>query len=97
MQRLRNKVYKILLNDSDFRKLGEKHQLEEIEYQVLLSDMLVYCFNSDFNPFLEEEYLDISYLRLTYYNKEYLIDLDAIYEVFKEYLEEVEELNYGME
>jgi hypothetical protein len=91
MQRLRNKVYKILLNDSDFRKLGEKHKLEDIEYKVILSEALAYCFNSDFKPFLEEAYLDISYLELNYYNKRYLIDLDAIYEVFKEYVEETKE------
>jgi len=48
-----------------------------IEY---VKETTEYCFNSEFNPFLDYKYMDIDWLKLDGYKK--IINLDDIFEYF---------------
>lgn len=74
---------KFALNDDDFKDTYIKYKHNLTGFEELIKDVASYCFNDDnFNPYLNEEYLDCCYLKVD--NK--IINLDDIYEVFKEYL-----------
>ena len=84
MKKYEREFIKFALNDDDFKETYLKHKntLEGFENAVI--DVADYCFNDAyFNPYLDKPYLDYCYLKVG--GK--IINLDDIYEVFKNDLE----------
>ena len=74
---------KFALNDNDFKDTYLKYKPDLAGFEELVKQVANYCFNNDyFNPYLDKEYLDCCYLKVD----DKIINLDDIYEVFKEYL-----------
>lgn len=75
-------VYNYLLNDVDFKKCYDTYckNKNKYTYEDTLKDLLDYCFYSEFNPYLDEKYLDYTWLYSKEFNKIY--NMDDIYEVY---------------
>lgn len=78
-------VKKIILKDNDFIECYKKSKTKK-SFESVIDELIEYCFYSEFNPYLEKKYLDYSWLE----NKEngHIVNMDDIYDVFKEILEE---------
>lgn len=79
--KLFNETYAFCVNDKDFIDFYNKEKRKEKFNYYLENAIMDYLSNYNL---LDKEYLDISFLRIFYYGKKYLIDLDEIYQLFKE-------------
>ena len=85
MKQYEKEFIKFALNDDDFKSTYLEYKSDLTGFKELIKDVANYCFNDDyFNPYLDKAYLDCCYLKIN--NK--IINLDDIYEVFKDYLME---------
>lgn len=85
MKKYEKEFIKYALQDDDFKNTYLKHKPTLEGFNELVEDVANYCFNDAyFNPYLDKEYLDYCWLRVD--NK--IINLDDIFEVFKDSLEE---------
>lgn len=82
-----NFLYEFLIHDKDFQKEFTRYNLK-ISYIDTIKNLLDYILNSEFNPCLDKEYLDITWLRDNNTNKIY--NLDDIFEVYCDDLQEQE-------
>lgn len=80
-------LYDHLIKDTEFRAIYDQ-KTRETSFEETIKECVLYCMNSDFNPYLEVEYLDVSWLRDNTTGKIY--NLDDIYEVYKSDMEEGE-------
>lgn len=85
MQTCEKEFIKFALNDDDFKGTYLEYKPDLTGFEELIEDVANYCFNDGFfNPYLDKAYLDCCYLKVG--NK--IINLDDIYEVFRDYLME---------
>lgn len=82
-----NFLYNFLIHDKDFKNEFAKHNLK-VSYKNTIKELLDYVLNSEFNPYLDKEYLDITWLRDNSTNTIY--NLDDIFEVYCNNLQELE-------
>lgn len=85
MTKYEKEFIKFALNDDDFKSTQLEHKPDLTGFEELIKDVASYCFNDKlFNPYLDKAYIDCCYLKVG--NK--IINLDDIFEVFKDYLME---------
>jgi len=77
-------LYDFVNQDDDFKNLYKRYNKNKISGFKSFAKRNIDVFVSDFNIFLDKPYLDVSYLKV----KDKLIDLDLLYDIFKNYLEE---------
>lgn len=86
MNKYEKEFIKFALNDDDFKNTYLEYKSDLTGFEELIKDVANYCFNDGFfNPYLDKAYLDYCYLKVGHK----IINLDDIYEVFKDYLIEV--------
>lgn len=81
--KLLNNTCGYLLNDNDFLNLYNKEKRKEKFCYYIENAVMDYLYNFSL---LDKEYIDISHLSIKYYGKKHIIDLDCIYDIFKESL-----------
>lgn len=76
-------IAECISNDKDFiDEYNKQKRLNNFSYYA--SDCILdYLYNYDF---LDKEYQDISWLKIKYYGKSYLVDLDTLFSLFKDCL-----------
>ena len=63
------------------------------KYLEILGDCITsYLYDGEY---LDKKYLDISWLEIQQYGRTVIVDLDEIYALFKDYLQEQEQLTKG--
>ena len=82
---IEKEVFDFLIGEDDFRKLYYNTLGNYNGYKELLSETLSYAFNSDFNPYTDREYLDVSFYRAM---DGRLVDLDELYALFSDAVQE---------
>lgn len=82
MRSYESATLKHCLNDKDFQlEYMMKHGNLNC-FEVDLENTISYCFNSDFNPFLDEPYQDVSWLKIKGLKK--LVNLDDIFDCWQQ-------------
>lgn len=102
-------IFAALENDNDFKGVFlehwkrthpnanlhyETHRIDAGQkYREILGDSITsYLYDGEY---LDKKYLDASYLTIQQYGRTVIIDLDEIYALFKDYLQEQEQLTKG--
>ena len=79
--KLFNDAFNYCINDKDFIDFYNKEKRKEKMSYYLEDSIMDYLSNYNL---LDKKYLDINYLEIIFYKKSYLIDLDEIFQLFKE-------------
>ena len=79
--KLFNDTFNYCINDKDFIDFYNKEKRKEKMSYYLEDSIMDYLSNYNL---LDKKYLDINYLEIIFYKKSYLIDLDEIFQLFKE-------------
>lgn len=85
-------TFNVLRNDKDMFKEYQYYfpNGTQEHFENVLRDCLEYCFNSEFDPFLDKKYIDCAWLQI----EDKIINIDDIYDDFRECCEyEKEEHN----
>lgn len=77
-------LYDFIIKDADFKAIYSKKEHKDT-FERTIEELVLYCMNSEFNPYLDVEYLDVAWLRDNKTGKIY--NLDDIYEVYKSDME----------
>jgi hypothetical protein len=83
MNRYEQAVYEVFEGDKWY---STKFGIPLNKYLKVLKDTIYECFNSEFNPYLDKEYLDMCWLKVD----GLIINLDDIHDVLMEMLKEME-------
>ena len=75
-----------ILNDKDFKKVYNERLKDYKKLTMIdtVDDLIDYIFNSEFNPYLDEAYIDYSYLKDN--TTGVIYNLDDIFEEYQNQL-----------
>lgn len=87
MKSYENKVYDYIINyTDDFEDYYNENLPLPKKFIDYVKETTEYCFNSEFNPFLDYEYMDIDWVKFRGYKK--IVNLDDIFEYFASCIKE---------
>ncbi|MDY3907220.1 MAG: hypothetical protein SOZ42_01025 [Candidatus Enterosoma sp.] len=79
--KLFNGILNYCLKDKDFIDYYNKEKRKENLSYYLQDSIMDYLSNYNL---LDKKYLDVNYLEIKFYKKSYLIDIDEIFQLFKD-------------